>query len=143
MRPALLTNFEVHDSLLLTVGMCCRAGLWNSSCVRASLAAQQKRIHLPMQETQETQVQFLGVQDLLEKEMVLNNNNLCVTNFMCLVTQSWLTLCDPMDYIACQAPLSMEFSRQEYWNGLSFPSPNCNFIPLDNVSPHLLPPIIW
>ena len=25
--------------------------------------------------------------------------------------------------IACQAPLSMEFFRQEYWNGLSFPSP--------------------
>ena len=26
-------------------------------------------------------------------------------------------------YVACQAPLSMEFSRQEYWSGLSFPSP--------------------
>ena len=25
--------------------------------------------------------------------------------------------------VACQAPLSMEFSRQEYWNGLLFPSP--------------------
>ena len=25
--------------------------------------------------------------------------------------------------IACQAPLSMEFSRQEYWNGLPFPPP--------------------
>ena len=25
--------------------------------------------------------------------------------------------------IACQAPLSMEISRQEYWNGLPFPSP--------------------
>ena len=25
--------------------------------------------------------------------------------------------------ITCQAPLSMEFSRQEYWCGLSFPSP--------------------
>jgi len=25
--------------------------------------------------------------------------------------------------IAGQAPLSMEFSRQEYWSGLSFPSP--------------------
>ena len=31
----------------------------------------------------------------------------------CLVTQSCLTLCDPMDYIACQAPLSMALSRQE------------------------------
>ena len=25
--------------------------------------------------------------------------------------------------VACQAPLSMEFFRQEYWSGLSFPSP--------------------
>ena len=25
--------------------------------------------------------------------------------------------------VACQAPLSMEFSRQEYWNELPFPSP--------------------
>ena len=28
-----------------------------------------------------------------------------------------------MDYIACQAPLSMEFSRQEYLSGYPFPSP--------------------
>ena len=26
-------------------------------------------------------------------------------------------------WIAYQAPLSMEFSRQEYWSGLPFPSP--------------------
>ena len=25
--------------------------------------------------------------------------------------------------VICQAPLSMEFSRQEYWNGLPFPTP--------------------
>ena len=25
---------------------------------------------------------------------------------------------------ACQAPLSMDFSRQEYWSGLPFPSPS-------------------
>ena len=25
--------------------------------------------------------------------------------------------------VVCQAPLSMEFSRQEYWSGLPFPSP--------------------
>ena len=25
--------------------------------------------------------------------------------------------------VACQAPLSMEFSRQEYWDGLPFPTP--------------------
>ena len=38
-----------------------------------------------------------------------------------LATQSCFTLCDPMNCIAHQAPLSMEFSRQEYWNGLPFP----------------------
>ena len=25
--------------------------------------------------------------------------------------------------VACQAPLSVGFSRQEYWDGLPFPSP--------------------
>ena len=32
--------------------------------------------------------------------------------------QSYLTLWDPMDYIAYQPSLSMGFSRQEYWSGL-------------------------
>ena len=40
-----------------------------------------------------------------------------------LVAQSYVALCDPMDYIVHQAPLSMEFFRQAYWSGLSFPSP--------------------
>ena len=37
----------------------------------------------------------------------------------------WLfvTLCDPLDCIACQVPLSMVFFRQEYWSGLPFPIP--------------------
>ena len=25
--------------------------------------------------------------------------------------------------VTCQAPLSMEFPKQEYWNGLTFPTP--------------------
>ena len=40
-----------------------------------------------------------------------------------LVVQLCSTLCDHMDYIACQAPLSMGFSRQEYWSGLLLPPP--------------------
>ena len=37
-----------------------------------------------------------------------------------VVSDSW----DPMDCtVARQAPLSMGFSRQEYWSGLPFPSP--------------------
>ena len=39
-----------------------------------------------------------------------------------LVTQSCLTLATSWT-VAHQAPLSMEFSRQEYWRGLPFPSP--------------------
>ena len=39
-----------------------------------------------------------------------------------LVIQSRLTLWDPMD-CSPQVSLSMEFSRQEHWSGLSFPSP--------------------
>ena len=41
--------------------------------------------------------------------------------FMCygLVAKSCPTLETPWN-IACQSPLSMEFSRQEYWSGLPF-----------------------
>ena len=38
------------------------------------------------------------------------------------VTQSCLTLCDPID-CSLQASPSMGFSRQEYWSGVPFPSP--------------------
>ena len=34
----------------------------------------------------------------------------------------YLTLCDPMDYITLQAPLSLEFSRQDHWCRLPFPT---------------------
>ena len=40
---------------------------------------------------------------------------------MCVQAQSCPTL-TPWT-ASCQAPLSMEFSRQEYWSGLLFPSP--------------------
>ena len=40
-----------------------------------------------------------------------------------LVAQLCPTLCNPMYCISCQAPLSIGFSRQEYWSGLPFPSP--------------------
>ena len=39
-----------------------------------------------------------------------------------LVAQSCPTLCDPVNVVR-QVPLSMGVSRQEYWNGLPFPSP--------------------
>ena len=51
------------------------------------------------------------------------------------VAQLCPTLCDPM------APQSMEFSRQEYWSGLPFPSPedlpNPGIEPTSPLSPGL------
>ena len=44
-----------------------------------------------------------------------------------LVTQLCLTFCEPMTVahqtFAHQAPLSVEFPRQEFWSELLFPSP--------------------
>ena len=54
----------------------------------------------------------------------------------CSVTESCLTLCDPMDYIAHQAPLFMEFSRQKYCSGLPFPTPG----DLPNLGIEPMPP---
>ena len=49
--------------------------------------------------------------------------NVCVCARTCVQALVCPTLCDPMDYIACKAPLSMEFSKQEYWSGLACPTP--------------------
>ena len=45
---------------------------------------------------------------------------MCVCLWVC--AQSYLTLCNFMD-CSPQAPLSVGFSRQEYWSGLPFPYP--------------------
>ena len=45
-------------------------------------------------------------------------------SILCSVTWSCPILCNPASLtIACQAPLSVGFSRQERWSGLPFPSP--------------------
>ena len=61
------------------------------------------------------------------------------------VAQSCLTLCNPMDCatpwtVACQAPPSVGFSRQEYWRGLPFLSPGD--LPEPGVKPVSLIPCI-
>ena len=57
------------------------------------------------------------------------------------------TLCDPIDLVAHQASLSMEFSRQEHWNGLPFPPPGHLFDPgvepTSLMSPVILIPILF
>ena len=55
--------------------------------------------------------------------------------YVCVHAQLYLTLCDPMDCIARQAPLSMGFSRQDYWVG-------CHFL-LQGLNPPLLHLLHW
>ena len=61
--------------------------------------------------------------------------------YSCSVAQSCLTLCNPMDYVAHQASLSMGISRQEYWSGFPFPTlgdlPEPWIEPMSLVSPAL------
>ena len=47
------------------------------------------------------------------------------------------TLCKPVGCIARQAPLSMGFSRQEYWNGLPNPLGDLPHPGIKPVSPAL------
>ena len=54
--------------------------------------------------------------------------------YICVCAKSFPTLCTPWT-VACQAPLSMRFSRQEYWSGLLFPPPGIK--PTSPVSPAL------
>ena len=44
-------------------------------------------------------------------------------SYCCLVAKLHLNLLVTLWAVACQALLTMAFSRQEYWSGLPFPSP--------------------
>ena len=55
---------------------------------------------------------------------------------MCML--SHVRLCVTPRAVACQAPLSMGFSRQEYWSGLPCPPPGDLLSPgIEPVSPEL------
>ena len=58
----------------------------------------------------------------------------------CSVAQPCPTLWDPLTAVR-QAPLSMEFSRQEYWSGWPFPSPKD--LPSSGAKPGLLCLLHW
>ena len=53
-------------------------------------------------------------------------NNVCKSNIHDSMRACALTgfiVSDSLRPVACQAPLSMGFSRQEYWSGLPYPPP--------------------
>ena len=74
----------------------------------------------------------------VDEETLLPKNTTNMT--VCSVAQIRPTLCDPWT-VAHQAPLSMGFSRQEYWSGLPFPSakdlPDLGIKPASLESPAL------
>ena len=56
---------------------------------------------------------------------------MCVVSHVRLFVTPWT--------VAYQAPLSLRFSRQEYWRELLFPLPGGgNFLPIQGLNPHLL-----
>ena len=65
---------------------------------------------------------FTIIASFCNPEALYHNILQCYIISFKVVAQSCPTLCDPMT-VAHQVPLSMGFSRQEYWSGLSFPSP--------------------
>ena len=73
--------------------------------------------------------------DKYQKVVLLDH--MCVLCVSCSVVSDSATSWT----IACQAPLSMEFSRQEYWIGLPFPFPFSGNLPdpgIETGSPALL-----
>ena len=65
-------------------------------------------------------LQMVTLKKNLKNTIVKKSMYIC--QLYVLVSQSCLTLCAPWT-VARQAPLSTEFSRQENWSGLLFPSP--------------------
>ena len=55
----------------------------------------------------------------------------------CSVTRSCLTLCDPVDYGLPGSSIHLGLPRQEYWSGLTFPSPG--YLPDPGIEPASLP----
>ena len=68
----------------------------------------------------ETTVQPLGQGPGSASRKTRNNIFWALYRTKCMPAQSCSTLCSPR---ACQAPLSKEFPRKEYWSRLPFPPP--------------------
>ena len=75
---------------------------------------------------------FLG--SLYNDLLVLTHN---LTHKLLSHVQLFVTSCT----VACQAPLSMGFSRQEYWSRLLFPSPRD--LPSPRTEPRSSQPTDW
>ena len=66
---------------------------------------------------------------------------LCGLRCVCSVAQLLGCIRHFVNPVACQAPLSMGFSRQVYWSGLPFPTPGD--LPNSGLNPHFLSLLHW
>ena len=76
----------------------------------------------------EPQKTLFGQSNVEKKSLLLGRK--AMTNLLLLSHFSHAQLCATLWTAAHQAPLSMGFSRQEYWSGLPFPFPMTN---LDSI----------
>ena len=65
----------------------------------------------------------------------------CVCVCVCVYAHLIVSNSETPWTVACQVPLSMEFSRQEYWSGLLFPTPED--LPDPEIETRLLHPLHW
>ena len=72
---------------------------------------------------------------------IINSGNKMVNSCACVLSCSVMLDSATLWTVACQAPLSMGFPRQEYWSDLTFPIPrdlpNPGMEPTSLVSPAL------
>ena len=65
-------------------------------------------------------------------------NNVITAALLCVHALSYLTFVTA-GTVDCQAPLSMEFTRQEYWSELPLPTPKIlGIFSTQGSNPHLL-----
>ena len=109
---------------MLQILSCCCCCCWVTSVMSNSVRPHRRRpTRLPHPWDSPSKNTGVGCHFLLQCMKVKSESE---------VAQSCLTLSDPMDS-AYQAPPSMGFSRQEYWSGVTLPSPKhcprfCKFV---------------
>ena len=89
---------------------------------------------------------FPKVKVFVSSQLTFQIHRLAWDHYPCVyvrakVFQLCPTLCNPMDYIVCQAPLSMGFSMREYWSGLPCPPPG--ELPNPGIKPAPLHLLHW
>ena len=79
----------------------------------------------------------------LEVFLTLNHNHLNTLHLKISVFHmfSYVQLSAAPLTVAHKAPQSIEFSKQEYWSGLPFPTPRC--LPDQGLNPRLLQLLHW